>query len=245
MSSVATAGIDTALVLCGGRGTRLQEHAQAIPKPLVEVGGLPIVWHVVSIFAAQGVERVLLLTGYRSELVARFAAAAEWPGGVRVECVDTGPDTPTGGRIHAVADRVGGAPFFVAYGDGVADVDLAALARTHAAYGAVATMTVVRPELPFGVAVLDGGGRVAGFREKPRADHWVNGGFFACDPRFTEYLGPELVLERRPLERLAADGGLYSYRHEGFWACMDTSKDAVALNDLWESGRAPWTDVGG
>ena len=104
---MSPAGFDTAVVLCGGRGTRLQEHAQAIPKPLVEVGGLPIVWHVVSIFAAQGVERVLLLTGYRSELVAAFAAAARWPGGVRVECVDTGPETPTGGRIHAVAGRLG------------------------------------------------------------------------------------------------------------------------------------------
>ena len=234
------AGLDTAVVLCGGRGTRLQEHVQAIPKPLVEVGGLPIVWHVVSIFAAQGVERVLLLTGYRSELVAAFAASARWPGGVRVECVDTGPETPTGGRIHAVAGRLGGAPFFATYGDGVADIDLGALARTHAAAGAVATMTVVRPELPFGVAVLDAAGRVTGFHEKPRAEHWVNGGFFACDARFSEYLGPDLVLEREPLERLAADGGLHAYRHDGFWACMDTYKDAVRLNDLWASGSAPW-----
>ena len=145
-------GIDTAVILCGGRGTRLQEHVRAIPKPLVEVGGLPIVWHVVSLFARQGVERVLLLTGYRAELVAEFAAAAAWPGGVRVECVDTGLDTPTGGRIHAVAERLAGAPFFATYGDGVADVDLAALSDAHAAAGAVATMTVVRPELPFGVA---------------------------------------------------------------------------------------------
>jgi glucose-1-phosphate cytidylyltransferase len=238
---MSAAGIDTAVVLCGGRGTRLQEHARAIPKPLVEVGGLPIVWHVVSIFAAQGVARLLLLTGYRSELVEEFAANADWPGGVRVECVDTGVDTPTGGRIHAVADRLGGAPFFATYGDGVADIDLGALARDHAASGAVVTMTVVRPELPYGVAVLDGDGRVSGFREKPRAEQWVNGGFLACAPAFTGYLGPDLVLEREPLERLAADGGLRAYRHEGFCACMDTYKDAVRLNDLWESGRAPWS----
>jgi glucose-1-phosphate cytidylyltransferase len=237
--------IDTAVVLCGGRGTRLQQHTQAIPKPLVEVGGLPIVWHVVSIFAAQGVERVLLLTGYKSELVAAFAATADWPAGVRVECVETGEDTPTGGRVHALAaaGRLGDAPFFVTYGDGVADVDLAALARTHEAAGAVATITVVRPELPFGVAVLDGGGRVSGFHEKPRAEHWVNGGFIACDPRFAGYLGPDLVLEREPLERLAADGGLHAYRHEGFWACMDTYKDAVRLNDLWAAGDAPWRAI--
>jgi glucose-1-phosphate cytidylyltransferase len=237
---VSAAVFDTAVVLCGGRGTRLQEHARAIPKPLVEVGGLPIVWHVVSIFAAQGVERVLLLTGYRSELVEEFAAAADWPAGTTVECVDTGIDTPTGGRIHAVADRLAGAPYFATYGDGVADVDLGALARSHTSSGAIATMTVVRPELPFGVAVLDGGGRVTGFREKPRTEHWVNGGFLACDPRFAGYLRPDLVLEREPLERLAADGGLHAHRHEGFWACMDTYKDAVRLNDLWASGDPPW-----
>jgi glucose-1-phosphate cytidylyltransferase len=233
--------IDTAIVLCGGRGTRLQEHARDIPKPLVEVGGLPIVWHVVSIFAAQGVSRVLLLTGYLSELVEQFAEAADWPAGTTVECVDTGVDTPTGGRIHAVAGRLGGAPYFATYGDGVADVDLGALAREHAAAGALATMTVVRPELPFGVAVLDADGRVSRFREKPRAEHWVNGGFFACEPGVADYLGPDAVLEREPLERLAADGGLHAYRHEGFWACMDTYKDAVRLNDLWAAGKAPWS----
>jgi glucose-1-phosphate cytidylyltransferase len=236
--------IDTAVVLCGGRGTRLQERTRAIPKPLVEVGGLPIVWHVVSIFAAQGVSRVLLLTGYLSELVEEFAAAADWPAGTTVECVDTGADTPTGGRIHAVAERLGGARYFATYGDGVADVDLGALERAHAATGAVVTMTVVRPELPFGVALLDGGGRVRGFREKPRAELWVNGGFFACEPAFAEYLSPDAVLEREPLERLAAAGGLHAFRHEGFWACMDTYKDAVALNDMWAAGEAPWRTGG-
>jgi glucose-1-phosphate cytidylyltransferase len=234
-------GADTAVVLCGGRGTRLQEHAAAIPKPLVEVGGLPIVWHVVSLYARQGVERVLLLTGYRSDLLEAFAAGADWPDGVRVECVDTGFDTPTGGRIHAVADRLDGAPFFATYGDGVADIDLAALSAAHAAAGALATMTVVRPELPFGVAVLDAHDRVTGFREKPRAEHWINGGFFLCEPDFTAHLAPDRVLEREPLEELAAAGALHAYRHEGFWACMDTYKDAVRLNDLWASGRAPWS----
>jgi glucose-1-phosphate cytidylyltransferase len=233
-------GIDTALILCGGRGTRLQEHVAAIPKPLVEVGGLPIVWHVAAIFARAGVRRIVLLTGYRSDLLAAFAASAEWPAGIRVECIDTGLDTPTGGRIHAVLDRLGGAPFFATYGDGVADVDLAALAGGHAESGALATMTVVRPELPFGIAVLDGD-RVAGFREKPRADQWVNGGFFLCEPGIGAYLAPDAVLEREPLERLAADGQLHAHRHAGFWACMDTYKDALRLNDLWASGDAPWS----
>jgi glucose-1-phosphate cytidylyltransferase len=231
--------IETALILCGGRGTRLQASAPDILKPLVEVGGLPIVWHVASIFARQGVRRVLLLTGHRSDLVAAFAAATAWPAGVRVECVDTGSDTPTGGRIHAVAERLD-EPFFATYGDGVADIDLGALARTHAAAGAVATMTVVRPLLPFGVALLADGDRIAGFHEKPRSEHWVNGGFLVCDPAFVRYLAPDLALEREPLERLAADGGLHAYRHDGFWACLDTYKDAVALNDVWSAGAAPW-----
>ena len=237
-------GADTAVVLCGGRGTRLQEHSTAIPKPLVEVGGLPIAWHVVSLYAAQGVERVLLLTGFKSELVEAFAASADWPAGLRVECVDTGLDTPTGGRIHAVVDRLDGAPFFATYGDGVADVDLGALSAAHAAAGALVTMTVVRPELPFGVAVLDERDRVTGFREKPRAEHWINGGFFLCEPGFAAHLGPDLVLEREPLEGLAAAGSLHAYRHDGFWACMDTYKDAVRLNDLWASGDAPWAPDG-
>ena len=237
------AGIDTAVILCGGRGTRLRASAPDLPKPLVEVGGLPIVWHVATIFARQGVERVLLLTGWRADLVAAFAATAEWPDGVAVECVDTGPDTPTGGRIHAVADRLGGAPYFATYGDGVADIDLARLARSHAAAGAVATMTVVRPELPFGIAVLGAGDTITGFREKPRAEHWVNGGFMVCEPEFAGYLAADVVLERAPLERLAADGALHAFRHEGFWACLDTYKDAVALNDLWDSGAAPWCAV--
>jgi glucose-1-phosphate cytidylyltransferase len=232
--------VDVAVILCGGRGTRLQEHTAAIPKPLVEVGGRPILWHVVELYARQGIPRVLLLTGYRSELVDRFAAEARWPGDVRVECVDTGLDTPTGGRIHAAAELLGGAPFHATYGDGLADIDLAALAREHVDAGALATITVVRPELPFGIAELGENGRVAGFHEKPLAEHWVNGGFFVFEPGVLDYLTPHSVLERAPLEHLAADGQLHAHRHEGFWACMDTYKDAVRLNDLWAAGEAPW-----
>ena len=233
-------GIDTVAILCGGRGTRL--HGD-IPKPLVEVGGLPIVWHVASIFAAQGVERALLLTGYRSELVAAFAAAAPWPDGLEVQCLDTGPDTPTGGRVLAAAAELGDRRFFLTYGDGVADVDLAALAGRHAAAGAAATMTVVRPELPFGVAALGAEDRVTGFQEKPRSEHWVNGGFLVLEPEIHDRLAPDLVLEREPLAGLAAAGRLAAFRHHGFWACMDTYKDAVALNALWATGRAPWAAV--
>jgi glucose-1-phosphate cytidylyltransferase len=217
------------LILCGGRGTRLNGER---PKPLIEIGGRPIVWHVMSIYAAQGLDDFLLLTGYQGEAVAEWARSAPW----RVECVDTGLDTPTGGRVHAVRERLS-EPFCLTYADGLADIDLAALVGHHRASGALATMTVVRPELPFGIAMLDGE-RVTGFREKPRAEQWVNGGFLVMQPGALAYLSGDAGLEREPLERLAADGALGAYRHEGYWRCLDTYKDAVALED--ESSSAPW-----
>jgi len=227
------------VILCGGRGTRLRERTESVPKALVEIGGRPILWHVVQIYAAQGFDRFLLATGYMGEAVEEFAADERWPEGVRVECVDTGLDTPTGGRVAALSERLAGGTFCVTYADGVADVDLAALLEFHAGHGARATVTVVRPNLQWGVAELDGD-EVAGFVEKPRSEHWINGGFLCFEPEALGYLGPESVLEREPLERLAAEGQLRAYRHEGFWDCMDTYKDAVVLNDLWSAGRAPW-----
>jgi glucose-1-phosphate cytidylyltransferase len=229
------------VILCGGRGTRLQEHTVAIPKPLVEIGGLPIVWHVIQLYAVQGHRRFILATGYKGELIREFVAAHAWPPGVSVSSVDTGLDTPTGGRIKRLGEHLAGEPFCATYADGVADVDLAAVADYHAAHDGLATMTVVRPELQFGVTELDqDDGRVLGFREKPRSDHWINGGFFVFDAGVLDYLREDSVLEREPLERLAADGQLRAYRHAGFWECMDTYKDAVALNDLWSSGAPPW-----
>jgi glucose-1-phosphate cytidylyltransferase len=219
------------VILCGGRGTRLNGER---PKPLIEIGGRPILWHVMSIYAAQGFKDFLLLTGYQGEAVASWARSAPW----RVECADTGLDTPTGGRVHAVRDQLP-EPFCLTYADGLADIDLAALTDRHRSSGALATMTVVRPELPFGIAVLDGE-RVSGFREKPRADQWVNGGFMVIEPGALEYLSADAVLEREPLERLAADGALAAYRHEGYWRCLDTYKDAVVLEEEWDSGAPPW-----
>ena len=234
------ATIRNVVILCGGRGTRLQEHTQSIPKPLVEIGGRPILWHVMRIYAAQGLTRFLLATGYKGELVERFVAAERWPEGIEVRCVDTGVDTPTGGRIERLAEHLEGDPFCATYADGVADVDLRALVAHHGAHGDLATVTVVRPELQFGIAELNGDGRVRGFREKPRSEHWVNGGFFCFEPRALDYIGEDSVLEREPLERLAADGQLHAFHHEGFWDCMDTYKDAVLLNDIWSRGEAPW-----
>jgi glucose-1-phosphate cytidylyltransferase len=229
------------VILCGGRGTRLQEHTQAIPKPLVEIGGMPIVWHVIQLYAVQGFSRFLLATGYRGELIEQFVAAHGWPSGVSVECVDTGLETPTGGRIKLLEERLAGERLFCAtYADGVADIDLGDLLAFHAEHGAHATMTVVRPRLQFGVTELGADGLVTGFREKPTSEHWINGGFFCFGAAFLDYLEPDSVLERAPLEQLAGAGQLHARRHEGFWECMDTYKDAVALNDMWASGEAPW-----
>jgi len=228
------------VILCGGRGTRLRERTETVPKALVEIGGRPILWHVIGIYAAQGFARFLLATGYLGEAVREFVAAESWPDGVKVECVDTGLDAPTGGRVAALAERLDRGTFCVTYADGVADIDLGALLAFHASRGGLATMTVVRPHLQWGVAELDGGGGVAGFTEKPRSEHWINGGFFCFEPGALDYLDRDSVLEREPLTRLAADGQLGAYRHEGFWDCMDTYKDAVVLNDLWGSGEAPW-----
>ncbi len=229
------------VILCGGRGTRLRERTESVPKALVEIGGRPILWHVIRIYAAQGFERFVLATGYLGEMVAEFVAAEGWPDGVAVECVDTGAETPTGGRIARLAGQwLGGERFCATYADGVADVDLAALLSFHAQHGDPATMTVVRPHLQWGVADVDEEGRISGFTEKPRSEHWINGGFFCFEPAAIAYMEEDSVLEREPLKRLAAEGLLHAHRHDGFWDCMDTYKDAVVLNDLWARGEAPW-----
>jgi glucose-1-phosphate cytidylyltransferase len=231
----------TVVILCGGRGTRIQGHSAETPKSLIEIGGRPIVWHVIGMYLAHGFERFLLLTGYLGDQVQAFAAAGPWPAGARVDCLDTGTDTATGERLRQAAPALEREErFCLAYADGVADIDLAALLAHHRGHGAAATMAVVQPRLPFGVARLDRRGVVLGFTEKPRSELWVNAGFFCFERSALAALGPGSVLEREPLERLAAGGELRAYRHDGFWECMDTHKDWLALNDLWASGRAPW-----
>lgn len=227
------------LILSGGRGTRLREKTETLPKPLVEVGGKPLIWHVIQIYARQGFTRFHPLTGYLGEKIEEFVAGEDWPEGVSVECVETGLDTPTGGRIARAGDRVEGT-FCVTYADGVADIDLSALIGFHRSTGRAATMTAVRPNLQWGVAEIAPDGGVTGFIEKPRSEHWINGGFFCFEPSVYEWLESDSVLEREPLEGLAADGQLGAFRHEGFWDCCDTYKDLVTLNDLWAGGDAPW-----
>jgi glucose-1-phosphate cytidylyltransferase len=228
------------VILCGGRGTRLRERTETIPKALVEIGGKPILWHVIGIYMAHGFSRFLLATGYLGDAIEEFVAGEVWPEGVEVECVHTGLDTPTGGRIAALGERLSEGNFCATYADGVADIDLSALLGFHAGHGGLATMTVVRPHLQWGVAEIGADDAIEGFVEKPRSEHWINGGFLCFEPGALAYLDEDSVLEREPLARLAADGELRGYRHEGFWDCMDTYKDAVTLNDLWAAGQAPW-----
>jgi glucose-1-phosphate cytidylyltransferase len=185
----------------------------------------------------------VLCLGHRGDLIEEFVRSNELPDGLTIDCVDTGEETPTGGRIALVRDRVEGERFCVTYADGVADIDLAALLDFHEQHRALATMTVVRPELQFGVARLNGDDLVEGFEEKPRFQGWINGGFFCFEPGVFDYLDEGSVLEREPLERLASEGQLRAYRHSGFWDCMDTYKDAVLLNDLWAADRAPWKEL--
>ena len=159
-------------ILCGGRGTRLQEHTHAIPKALVEIGGKPILWHVIRVYAAQGFRRFLLLTGYRGEMIEEFVAGEGWPEPAEIECVDTGVETPTGGRVALAAERLRAGTFCLTYADGVADIDLAALLSHHAEQDAITTMTVVRPFSQWGIAVIDESERITGFREKPGSKSW-------------------------------------------------------------------------
>src|SRR6202012_3597979 len=165
-----------------------------------------LVWHVLHIYLAQGFRRFMLLAGYLGQQVERFVEAEGWPADAEIRCLPTGEDTPTGGRLHRAAEVLGDETFCLGYGDGVADIDLSALLAAHAEHGAPATMTVVSPPLPFGVAHLNGDGVVRGFSEKPRSEQWINGVFFCFEPAVLALLGPESVLEREPLERLAAAG---------------------------------------
>jgi glucose-1-phosphate cytidylyltransferase len=229
------------VILCGGRGTRLREYTEVVPKVLVEVGGQPIVWHVMKGYASSGYTDFVLALGYLGDRIKERLLSevdpevATW----RIDYAETGEDTGTGGRIFAVRDHVEGEVFFVTYGDGVADIDVRELLAFHRAHGRVATVSVVRPRLQFGLVELDGE-RVAGFAEKPLLDSWINGGFFVFDRRIFDYLDAHSTLEREPLARLVDDDQLRAFRHEGFWACMDTYKDTLNLNVAWESGEAPW-----
>lgn len=254
------------VVLCGGKGIRLREYTEAVPKVLVEIGAHPILLHVMRSYAEQGFNEFILALGYLGDRVKEyFIDQHGWHGrdvrlllgssepptllenesdGWSITLADTGLETNTGGRIKQLRPHLRDDVFFATYGDGVSDIDLRRLLEFHSAHGRIATVTVVRPRLTFGLLEVAGDDRVTTFQEKPQLDGWINGGFFVFDQRIFEYLEDDSVLEREPMERLAAEGQLMAFRHTGFWACMDTAKDQADLNTAWVSGQAPWCSWG-
>lgn len=250
------------LLLAGGFGTRLSEETDIRPKPMAEIGGKPILWHIMKIYAHYGYTEFVVLLGYKGYYIKEYFAnyflhqsdvtidlrnnemkvhnnsSEPW----MVTLLDTGLHTMTGGRIKRAKDFIGNEPFLLTYGDGVANIDLNQLMQFHQAHGKAITMTAVQPEARFGALKTDADNKVLSFMEKPKGDGtWINGGFFICEPRVLDYIkDDQTVFEQYPLENLAKDGELYTYHHHGFWKCMDTLRDKVKLNELWESGEAQW-----
>jgi len=250
-----------AVILAGGRGTRISEETHLKPKPMIEIGGRPLLWHIMKIYAANGVNDFVICCGYKGYLIKEYFAnyvlhmsdvtfdmtrnemevhqqnAEPW----RVTLVDTGEDTMTGGRLKRVADYVlAEDAFCFTYGDGVADVDVAASIAFHRGHGKLATITAVRPPGRYGALELDGTA-VGAFSEKPAGDGLINGGFFVLSPRCLDRIaGDDTSWEAEPLTGLAADGELMAFAHAGFWQPMDTLREKTLLENLWDSGRAPW-----
>ncbi len=228
------------VILAGGFGTRLSEETAARPKPMIEIGGRPMLWHVMQHYAAFGHTEFIICAGYKQEVIRAFAASDDTKGW-QVTVADTGLETMTGGRLKRIAPLLCDQPFFLTYGDGLCDVDLDAELAFHRACGKVGTVCAVHPEPRFGFLDLEGE-RVTAFREKNRADAgWINGGFMIFEPRVLDYIsGDDCVLERAPMQELCCENELAAYRHEGFWQCMDTLHDKNKLEELWRSGKAPW-----
>ena len=249
------------VLLAGGRGTRISEETEARPKPMIEIGGKPILWHIMKTFALHGAADFIIACGYKGELIKHYflnfnlfhndyrvnlrdgrrelinASDTDWD----VAVIDTGLDTLTGGRLLRLKAWLDDGPFMLTYGDGVSDIDIGALMAFHRAHGRAATVTAVRPPARFGALDIEAG-QVRRFAEKPVTESgWINGGFFVFEPRVFDYLdGDQSSLEREPMERMAADGELMAFQHEGFWQPMDTLRDKQALEALWASGHAPW-----
>lgn len=228
------------VILAGGLGTRLSEETQKIPKPMVEIGGQPMLCHIMNIYAAHGFKDFIVACGYKAEVIEDYFAENPLSDG-RVECVDTGLETMTGGRLLRLKDLIGEGPFMVTYGDGVGAIDITALAAFHKSHGKPATVTAVHPPARFGGLELEGN-RVDVFAEKsPAHAGWINGGFFVFEPSVLDYIEDDATsLEAAPLRRLAEEDQLMAFRHEGFWKPMDTLREKNELEALWEEGAAPW-----
>jgi glucose-1-phosphate cytidylyltransferase len=251
------------VILAGGFGTRLSEETDVRPKPLVEIGGKPILWHIMKIYEAAGFTEFVICCGYKGQMLKTYfinyftenydisidlasndvqflgRPSEKW----KVTLVDTGLNTMTGGRVKRIAPHVGGETFCLTYGDGVAALDIRKVVQHHKTAGKKATVTAVPSPGRFGILDIAGSdGAVTGFREKPTEEMgWINGGFFVLEPSVIDYIeGDATIWERTPLERLAAEGEISAYRHTGFWRPMDTLRDKRDLDDLWASGKAPW-----
>ena len=249
------------IILAGGFGSRLSEYTDSIPKPMVTIGGRPILWHIMSRYASFGYKDFYLALGYKAEVIKEYflnyrslnsdftvnlssgivephqTDAADW----RVTMVDTGLESMTGGRVKRLQPFIGNEPFMLTYGDGVADIDLNELMKFHKSHGKMVTVSAVHPGARFGELMLDNG-QVKSFQEKPQMGQgWINGGFFIIQPEFFDLIAnDETILEREPLEKVAQMGELMAYKHDGFWQCMDTKRDRDMLEDLWHQGLALW-----
>jgi glucose-1-phosphate cytidylyltransferase len=249
------------VILAGGLGTRLAEETEVKPKPMVEIGGYPILWHIMNIYAKYGYREFVVALGYKGEVIKNYfldyfhlrnsfsislgngkvdvhsQRAEDW----KVHLIDTGLHTQTGGRIKRLTPWISDGPFLMTYGDGVADIDIPKLVDFHRLHKGFATLTAVRPPARFGSMSFKGD-LVSSFIEKPQiGEGWINGGFFVLEPEVLDYIEDDkTILEREPLERLARDRQLVANRHEGFWQCMDTLRNVRLLEDLWQSGNAPW-----
>jgi glucose-1-phosphate cytidylyltransferase len=250
------------VILAGGFGTRLSEETDIRPKPMAEIGGKPILWHIMKIYSSYGYNEFVVLLGYKGYYIKEYFAnyflhqsdvtldlsnnnievhhnsSEPW----KVTLVETGLHTMTGGRILQAKKYIGNNPFLLTYGDGVADVDVSKIVAFHRSHGKAITMTSVQPDGRFGALEINEGNQVMSFVEKPRGDgNWINGGFFVCEPSvFDQIAGNDTVFEKQPLENLAQHGELFTYKHHGFWKCMDTLRDKTELNNLWETNNAKW-----
>jgi len=249
------------VILCGGMGTRLREETEFKPKPMVEIGGRPVLWHIMKIYAHYGFRRFILCLGYKGNIIKDYFVTYEAMSNdftihlgqqnkltyqsdhaeqnFEVTLVDTGLRTMTGGRVKRIERFIETDTFLVTYGDGLADLNIGELVNFHNSHGKLATLTASRPPSRYGILDLTDRGQILRFREKVQAD-WINGGFFVFNRRIFDYLDQECVLEQEPMERLAADGQLMAFRHEGFWIGMDTYREYEMLNRIWDSGHAPW-----
>lgn len=249
------------VILCGGMGTRLREETEFKPKAMIEIGGRPILWHIMKIYSAYGFNDFILCLGYKQHVIREYFLNYEYMSNDftinlrserkvlhhkrhnenwNVTLVDTGNESKKGTRIKRIEPYVEGEHFMVTYGDGVANINIKGLLDFHLKEGSVATFTGVHPISRFATAEMDGGGRIVGWEEKKKLEGYINGGFFVLGRKVFEYLGDDCELEEEPMKRLAQEGRLGMYRHEGFWHCMDTYRDYLLLDNLWCSEKAPW-----